>query len=81
MANPQLFNYIVLVSNKTLSVVTSLMIILLSFNDCFLQRNVNFLMTPTVYPWPTLPASSVVIYSQLSACPGEIKPSNDHMST
>ena len=32
-------------------------------------------------PLPTSPASCVVIYTQLSACPGEIEPFKDHPGT
>ena len=30
--------------------------------------------TKQLNPWPTPPASHVVIYSQLSTCPGEVEP-------
>ena len=32
-------------------------------------------------PWPTSSASHVVIYSQLSACPGDMESFKDHPAT
>ena len=40
---------------------------------------VPFLASQTARPWPTSPASCVVIYSRLSACPGEMGSFEDHV--
>ena len=37
--------------------------------------------TKQFIPWPTLSASCVVIYSQLSACPGEMESFKDNPAT
>ena len=37
--------------------------------------------TKQLNPWPNSPASCVVVYSQLAACPVEMEPFKDHPST
>ena len=39
------------------------------------------LCTKQLYPWQNSPASCVVIYTWLSACPGEMEPPKDYLST